>query len=515
MMTEAGFEASGALGAPPKIAASDWVVMKFGGTSVSSGTCWETIAQLVRNRLADGLQPVVVHSALQGVSNALAALLESAASGRSTEGLGEIRQRHYDVARELELDGPGLLDDYLHELDQLIAGIRLVREVSVRVRVRIMALGELMSTCLGAAYLNSVGVPTEWMDAREILISASRANRGRSRSYLSAACEHGPDPDLQERMAGMGKVILTQGFIARNSQGETVLLGRGGSDTSAAYMAVKLQARRLEIWTDVPGMFTANPRVVPSARLLVALHYDEAQELASAGSTVLHPRCLLPLRSSSIPLFIRCTNHPELDGTVVSSVTEEVEPQVKGICMRNGLTLVSMDSVGMWHEVGFLARAFTVFSDNGVSVDLVSTSETNVTVSIDTPDGDPDEDILQGLVADLESLCRVRLITRCSAVSLVGRKIRTFLSRLAPALEVFEEERIHLMSQAANDLNLSFVIDEQQGPKLVRKLHSSIIRKTGGSPAFGPSWEQLFRAETVIAHSPDAWWMSKRAQLLD
>ena len=515
MMTEAGFEASGALGAPPKIAASDWVVMKFGGTSVSSGTCWETIAQLVRNRLADGLQPVVVHSALQGVSNALAALLESAASGRSTEGLGEIRQRHYDVARELELDGPGLLDDYLHELDQLIAGIRLVREVSVRVRVRIMALGELMSTCLGAAYLNSVGVPTESMDAREILISASRANRGRSRSYLSAACEHGPDPDLQERMAGMGKVILTQGFIARNSQGETVLLGRGGSDTSAAYMAVKLQARRLEIWTDVPGMFTANPRVVPSARLLVALHYDEAQELASAGSTVLHPRCLLPLRSSSIPLFIRCTNHPELDGTVVSSVTEEVEPQVKGICMRNGLTLVSMDSVGMWHEVGFLARAFTVFSDNGVSVDLVSTSETNVTVSIDTPDGDPDEDILQGLVADLESLCRVRLITRCSAVSLVGRKIRTFLSRLAPALEVFEEERIHLMSQAANDLNLSFVIDEQQGPKLVRKLHSSIIRKTGGSPAFGPSWEQLFRAETVIAHSPDAWWMSKRAQLLD
>src|SRR5210317_1273039 len=119
MMTEAGFEASGALGASPEIAASDWVVMKFGGTSVSSGTCWETIAQLVRNRLADGLQPVVVHSALQGVSNALAALLESAASGRSTEDLGEIRQRHYDVARELELDGPGLLDDYLHELDQL------------------------------------------------------------------------------------------------------------------------------------------------------------------------------------------------------------------------------------------------------------------------------------------------------------------------------------------------------------------------------------------------------------
>ena len=515
MTKEAGFESSGALGAPPNIAASDWVVMKFGGTSVSSGACWETIAGLVRNRLAAGLRPVIVHSALQGVSNALAALLESAASGGPTDGLAEIRQRHYDLARELGVDGPGLLDEYLQELDQLIAGIRLVREVSVRVRVRVMALGELLSTRLGAAYLNNAGVATEWMDARDMLSSRGRTNRGRSRSYLSATCEHEPDPELRERMGGTGKVILTQGFIARNPQGETVLLGRGGSDTSAAYMAAKLQVRRLEIWTDVPGMFTADPRVVPSARLLVALHYDEAQELASAGSTVLHPRCLLPLRSSRIPLFIRCTTHPELDGTVISSVTEEVEPQVKGICMRNGLTLVSMDSVGMWHEVGFLARAFGVFADNGVSVDLVSTSETNVTVSIDTPDGEPGEDILQGLVADLDPLCNVRLITRCSAVSLVGRKIRTFLSRLAPALEVFEEERIHLMSQAANDLNLSFVIDEQQGAKLVRKLHSSIIRKTGGSPAFGASWEQLFHADTVEIQAPDAWWLAKRQQLLD
>ncbi len=515
MIREAGFEASSALGATPEIAASDRVVMKFGGTSVSSGACWETIAQLVRNRLADGLKPVVVHSALQGVSNALAALLESAASGGPTDGLAEIRQRHYDLARELEIDGPALLDDYLQELDQLIAGIRLVREVSVRVRVRIMALGELLSTRLGAAYLERVGIATEWVDAREILVSSGRTNRGHSRSYLSATCEHAPDAALQARIASSGKVILTQGFIARNPQGETVLLGRGGSDTSAAYMAAKLQARRLEIWTDVPGMFTANPHVVPSARLLVALHFDEAQELASAGSKVLHPRCLSPLRSSRIPLFIRCTTHPELEGTVISSVTEEVEPQVKGICMRSGLTLVSMDSVGMWHEVGFLARAFTVFSNNGVSVDLISTSETNVTVSIDTPEGEPGEDILQALVADLEPLCNVRLITRCSAVSLVGRKIRTFLSRLAPALEVFEEERIHLMSQAANDLNLSFVIDEQQGAKLVRKLHSSIIRKTGGSPAFGASWEQLFHAETAIVQTPDAWWMNKREQLLD
>lgn len=514
MNREAPFESSAALGAPADVAESDWVVMKFGGSSVSTVEKWETIAGLVQRRLADGLRPVIVHSALQGVSNALATLLETALAGDAGDGLDAIRQRHYELADELGLDGPGLLDDSLHELGQLIAGVRLVREVSVRVRVRIMAHGELMATRLGAAYLERIGVPVKWMDARELLTSANRSNRARTRDFLSATCDFEIDQALQGTLRDAGQVILTQGFIARNPQGQTVLLGRGGSDTSAAYFAARLQARRLEIWTDVPGMFTADPHIVPSARLLVALHYDEAQELASAGSSVLHPRCLSPLKYHAIPLFIRCTTAPELDGTVISSVTPEVEPQVKGICLRNGLTLIAMDGVRMWHEVGFLARAFGVFSENGVSIDLVSTSETNVTVSIDTSDGELSEDVVQALVADLETLCRVRLITNCSAVSLVGRKIRTFLSRLAPALEVFEEERIHLVSQAANDLNLSFVVDEKQGTRLVRKLHGSMIRKTGGSPAFGATWEQLFSSGTAVARASDVWWMQKREELL-
>jgi len=488
--------------------------MKFGGSSVSTVEKWETIAGLVQRRLADGLRPVIVHSALQGVSNALATLLETALAGDAGDGLDAIRQRHYELADELGLDGPGLLDESLHELGQLIAGVRLVREVSVRVRVRIMAHGELMATRLGAAYLERIGVPVKWMDARELLTSANRSNRARTRDFLSATCDFEIDQTLQGTLRDAGQVILTQGFIARNPQGQTVLLGRGGSDTSAAYFAARLQARRLEIWTDVPGMFTADPHIVPSARLLVALHYDEAQELASAGSSVLHPRCLSPLKYHAIPLFIRCTTAHELDGTVISSVTPEVEPQVKGICLRNGLTLIAMDGVRMWHEVGFLARAFGVFSENGVSIDLVSTSETNVTVSIDTSDGELSEDVVQALVADLETLCRVRLITNCSAVSLVGRKIRTFLSRLAPALEVFEEERIHLVSQAANDLNLSFVVDEKQGTRLVRKLHGSMIRKTGGSPAFGATWEQLFSSGAAVARASDVWWMQKREELL-
>ena len=513
-ITEAEFEDSSNLGASPAIAESPWIVMKFGGSSVSSAESWHRIAALLKSRLDAGLQPVVVHSALLGVSDALEDILQAAVSDDAMTLLGDIREQHYALASALQLDGQALLDETLHELDQLVAGVRLVREVSDRVRVRIMALGELMATRLGAEFLIAQSLPVEWIDARDLLVSRSRKNHKNSNSYLSATCNFEHDPALQSSLSAHGKIILTQGFIARNSNGETVLLGRGGSDTSASYFAARLQARRLEIWTDVPGMFSADPRVVPSARLLIALHYDEAQELASAGSTVLHPRCITPLRESGIPLFIRSTGAPEIGGTVISSVTEEVEPQVKGICIRNGLTLISMDGIGMWQEIGFLAKAFAAFDDNAVSVDLVSTSETNVTVSIDTSDGILSDDIEEALINDLEKLCQVRVISNCSAVSLVGRKIRTIIPRLARALEVFEEERIHLMSQAANDLNLSFVVDKQQGPRLVSKLHATIIRAGGLSRVFGPSWDRLFAADQPTVRQSDVWWMKKRDELI-
>ena len=512
-VTEAEFEDSAALGAPDAIAQSPWVVMKFGGTSVSTAENWQTIAALVRARLDAGLRPVIVHSALQGVSNALEEVLAGAVSGNPTDPLAGIRKQHYDLAEALGLNGPALLEERMHELEQLVAGVRLVKEVSVRVRVRVMALGELMSTLLGAAFLQAQGLPATWLDARDLLTSWPRPGGNPITSYLAATCDYSPDSSLANKLTAQGGIVLTQGFIARNTAGETVLLGRGGSDTSAAYFAARLQARRLEVWTDVPGMFTADPRVVPSARLLTGLHYDEAQELASAGSSVLHPRCISPVRDSDIPIFIRSTATPEIAGTVISSVTEEVEPQVKGICIRDGLTLISMTTVGMWHEVGFMAKAFAAFAENGVSVDLVSTSETNVTVSIDTSDGMLADDVEEALVYDLEKLCRVSVISKCSAVSLVGRKIRTIMPRMGPALEVFEEERIHLVSQAANDLNLSFVVDRQQGPRLVSKLHASIIRK-GPSKVFGPSWERLFAGDEAAIRASDAWWMKKRAELL-
>ena len=513
-ISEAPFVDSDALGAPDPIANSNLVVMKFGGTTVSSAENWRKISSLLRNRLECGLRPIVVHSAIGKVTSDLEQILETAVMEDPAEQLHSLRERHYVLAGELGLAGPALLDDYLQEIERLVAGIRLVREVSPRIHAHVVGLGELMATALGAAWLVKDGFDVYLQDAREILLAEDRIDRSPAQNYVSATCIHDADPELDRQLKKKGAVILTQGFIARNNQNETVLLGREGSDTSAAYLAAILQARRLEIWTDVPGIFTADPKLVPSARLLIELQYDEAQELASSGSKVLHPRCLSPLRKHGIPLFVRSTEAPQIQGTTVSAVTHESEPQVKGISTRSGVTLISMESTSMWHEVGFLAKAFACFAQHGVSIDLVSTSETNVTVSIDIEEGLVADEVQQALVSDLEAICRVRVIGNCATIGLVGRKIRTFLPTLSPALSVFEEERIHLVSQAANDLNFSFVIDQEQAPRLITKFHASVIRKTGSGSTLGPSWEELFRDEASIVEAAEPWWLTKREQLL-
>jgi len=497
-------------------ASSDnWLVMKFGGTSVSSPDRWEIIRDLLRERQAAGFRPVVVHSAIGHVSDGLEAALDAAIGGDYEALLDEIVAEHETLAQALGLDDAALLDDFVGELRQLLAGIRLVREISPRVKARVMSLGELMATCIGAAYLRSEGLEVTWTDAREALQSVAVPHENERSRYLSARCAFDPDPGLQDRYAVLPGIILTQGFIARNSSGEEVLLGRGGSDTSAAYFAAKLAAVGLEIWTDVPGMFSANPRLVSGARLLNVLSYEEAQEIASTGGSVLHPRCIRPVRRHGIPLRVRCTTHAELSGTLISHAPGGDAPGVKAISSRDGITVVSMETLGMWREVGFLADAFACFGEMGLSIDLVSTAETNVTVTLDTGLEPIDAATLGRLRSSLERLCRVKIIENAEVVSLVGQKIRALLHEIGPALEVFEEHRIHLVSQAANDLNLSFVVEEGQAHRLLKKLHASLVRAPQTDAVFGPTWSEL-QAEPAPAVSVRApWWAGKRERLLE
>jgi diaminopimelate decarboxylase/aspartate kinase len=492
-----------------------WLIMKFGGSSVSTAGNWAIIRDLVRERQDAGYKVVVVHSALMSVSNGLEKVLDAAVSGEHEPILRQIFDVHLDLARDLGLDGEAVQGEYMASLEQLLAGIRLVRDVSPRVHVKVMALGELMATSLGAAYLQSQGIDVSWVDARDVLRSIEVGNENERTRYLVAKCAFDPDRELREEFSGVSGIVLTQGFIARNEHGEGVLLGRGGSDTSAAYFAAKLQAFGMEIWTDVPGMFSANPRKVSGARLLKALSYEQAQEIASMGGSVLHPRCLRPLRHYAIPLRVRCTARPEMSGTLISNDPGSDAPRVKAISSRSGITVVSMETVGMWHEVGFLSEAFRCFSDLGLSVDLVSTGESNVTVTLDPGVNLIDSAILSRLTARLSTLCRVTIIDGTEVVSLVGQKIRAMLHVIGPALEVFEENRIHLVSQAASDLNLSFVVEEGQAHRLIQKLHASLVKPTADDAVFGLSWEEFQQDSVPVTVHRQPWWAVKREQLLE
>ena len=490
-----------------------WVVLKFGGTSVTGVDSWRTILEILRTRRAEGVRPVVVCSALSKVSDLLVRLADEAASGGDIDGLlGQLRDRHRAQCAELGLDLEEQLGDLFADLEKLARGARDIGEVSPRLRARLMSAGELMSTRLGAAWLGEQGLSTSWQDARKLLSAVSEVEP--MRRYGSAECLYDPDPALMDALDGLdGEVVLTQGFIAADSEGDTVLLGRGGSDTSAAYLAARLQAQRLEIWTDVPGMFTADPRRIPAARLLRRLDYDEAQELATMGAKVLHPRCLRPVKEHGIPLHICCTRAPSIEGTVVTARASSGRAQVKALSSRKGIALVSMDTVGMWQQVGFLAEAFGIFARHGLSIDLVATSETNVTVSLDPSANALERSTLEALLQDLEAVCRPKLIAPAASVSLVGRRIRATLHRLGGALERFADREVHLMSQAASDLNLTFVVDEADADPLLRDLHAQLFKDTT-DPVFGPSWEQVF--EPAEAPAPfHGWWTSRTQALLD
>jgi diaminopimelate decarboxylase/aspartate kinase len=494
----------------------DVVVMKFGGTSVSTRQRWETIAEIARRVLAEGKRPVVVCSALSGISNLLEKLLAEAVRGAHQPIIDEIVAKHVKLGESMGIEVRGLLADELGLIERLALGTSLTREVSPRLQAAVMATGELMSTRMGAAFMTQVlGLETAWLDARELLEAIREENSNEHRHFLSSPCGFEPDEALRARLLAMGQpVLLTQGFIARDDAGETVLLGRGGSDTSAAYMAAKLKASRLEIWTDVPGMFTANPRQVPSARLLRQLDYQEAQELATMGAKVLHPRCIEPARRYNIPLHIRCTTHPQMEGTIISVQAPKTGPQVKAVSTKGKIPLVVLDTVGMWQQVGFLADVFGTFKRAGLSIDLITTSETNVTLTLDPVANALDAGTLQALVRDLGQYCQARTLGPCASVSLVGHNIRAILHQLGPVLEVFEEQQVYLMSQAASDLNLTFVVDEDQADRLVRELHALLFGGHAPDALIGPSWNELFEqpAGEQPAHIP-VWWSARKAEL--
>ena len=494
--------------------AQQWIVLKFGGTSVSRRHRWDTIGKLAVQRAqsqGEGGRVLIVVSALSGVTNELQAI----AAGDAVETrIEQLEQRHREFGAELGLDVDTVLTERLASLRALASDPRR-ESLALDWQAEVLAQGELLSSTLGAAYLRSQGVDIGWCDARNWLTALQLPNQSAWSSRLSVNCQAVGKPEFRESFAQQPtSILITQGFIAAHPEGGTAILGRGGSDTSAAYFGALLQAQAVEIWTDVPGMFTANPREVPDARILSRLRYGEAQEIATTGAKVLHPRSIAPCRDAGVPIRILDTENPDLPGTRIDAQADPVQG-VKAISARKGIVLVSMESIGMWQQVGFLADIFAIFRQHGLSIDLIGSSETNVTVSLDPSDNLMNSDVLSKLSADLSKVCIVKVIAPCAAVTLVGRGMRSLLHKLSDIWATFGKERVHLISQSSNDLNLTFVIDEEDVEGLIPAIHASLI-KSGAMPvlnrqAFGPSWREL--KEGRVEPHP-RWWEQQVEQLL-
>lgn len=490
-----------------------YLVLKFGGTSVAEPSAWQMIAARLQQHIQQGVTPLVVCSALSGVSDKLAQLMpEQALSGQYQVTVDEVKARHREFANALGLDAEKHLAEEFALLEKMPLGVHLTQTASPLLEAKTMALGELMLTKLACAYLASQGIDIAWLDAREYLQSIDNPHFSESRKILSAYCDHHPDPAMQQQFNKLpNAALITQGFIARNAQGQTVLLGRGGSDTSAAYFASKLSAKECQIWTDVPGIYTTNPHLVPAARLITHLTFAEAREIAATGAKVLHPQCLDPLAHNNIPLSIHCTHHPEWQGTLINNEIPLVEAQVKAVSMKTGVVIVSMETTMMWQQVGFLSNVFGCFAKHGVSVDLLATSENNVTVSLDSSRYHYSAKQLEALLKELNDYCDAKIQSPCAAISLVGRDIRSILHQLTSVFAVFKEQKIYLLSQATNDLNLTFVIDETEANVLLHKIHELLFEHPAVPEVFGKSWQNAFPT-----HVPtDYWWYQKREQLLE
>ena len=497
--------------------ATRWVVLKFGGTSVSRRNRWDTIGRIAGKCMADeGVRVLVVVSALSGVTNELLAVSD----GDDIDArIAALIERHRAFCAELALDPAAVLGERLAALQALAIDPRAV-ERTLDWQADVLAQGELLSSTLGAAYLASQGHDSGWCDARSWLDAIALPNQSAWATRLSVNCKHEADAGFGARFAQQPtRMLITQGFIARHGDGGTAILGRGGSDTSAAYFGALLKAQRVEIWTDVPGIFSANPREVPDARLLTRLDYAEAQEIATTGAKVLHPRSIAPCRDANVPMVILDTQRPDLPGTRIDASAATVLG-VKAISRRDGIVLVSMESIGMWQQVGFLADIFERFKRHGLSVDLIGSSETNVTVSLDPSENLVNTNVLEALSADLAEVCRVKVIAPCAAITLVGRGMRSLLHRLSDIWATFGQERVHLISQSSNDLNLTFVIDEADAEGLLPQLHAELIR-SGAMPVFdasvfGPSWRSIQDESRTFGAPQRAtpWWVAARAQLM-
>lgn len=449
------------------------LVMKFGGTSVGTAERMEQIIALTSDRKRVKTSPVVVLSAMAGVTNMLidgAALALKRDLAGALAKVEAIKQKHLDAIGELFKEGTtreqlsAEVETRLDELRVLYKGVSYVGELSKRSLDAISGLGELLSSKMVAALAEQRGVKAVWLDARDFVITDDAFGKANPLwDKLEQRAREVVIPHLKE-----GRTVFTQGFIGRTLDGVSTTLGRGGSDYSASIIGTALGADEIQIWTDVDGMLSADPRVVADARLLTEVSFQEASELAYFGAKVLHPLTIKPAVEKNIPVRILNTFNPDSNGTLITAQAASSET-IRAVAAKKHITAIFLSSPRMLMTHGFLAQVFAVFDRHRIPIDLISTSEVSVALTIDSKDG------LDALVSDLTEYGEVQVMDDLAIVSVVGRQFRVQSGIAGRVFKALTDINIMVISGGASDINLNFVVSTEDADKAIRQLHAEFF----------------------------------------
>jgi aspartate kinase len=446
------------------------IVMKFGGTSVESASAIERVAGIVKARL--DRRPIVVVSAMGKTTNKLLAIAAAAIDGKREDyirQLHDLRDFHSREARRvvpLE-DRAGLdrfLDEHFQELTELVKGLAVLGELTPRSIDAISSYGERLSSYIVTVAFRHFGMPATHLDSRDVIVTDRRHTQAAPlfpRTYQQLAATI---PPLTER-----GVVVMGGFIAATEDGVTTTLGRGGSDFTASIVGAGIGAEEIQIWTDVDGMLTADPTILPGGHRVKTLSFAEAAELAYFGAKVLHPATVVPAVEKDIPVLILNSRRPEVDGTRIVSARVHCGNDVKSIACKRKIALVNIHSTRMLMAHGFLHKIFEVFDRYETPVDMVATSEVSVSLTIDNVTR------LDEILADLRQFAEVEIERDQTIVCLVGENIRHTPGVARRVFNALDGINIRMISQGASLLNISFVVAEADLTRTVAALHDEFF----------------------------------------
>ncbi len=457
------------------------IVMKFGGTSVENDAAIRRLVEIVLSRMAE--QPLVVVSALAGVTDSLLAMSRAAASGslpEALQSLRKLRRRHLAVLGALLEAGPGEsavreeIQTILSSVQDLLRGVAALGELSPRTSDNILSNGELLSSRIVSAALEVRGIASALVDSRCCIVTD--ATHGRAIPLLDQVGEHlrsKVEPLLRAR-----RVPVMGGFIGATTEGVPTTLGRGGSDFSAAIVGAALDAQAIEIWTDVEGMMTTDPRLCPQAQRINVIGFDEASELAYFGAKVLHPATLIPAVAKRIPVYVLNSRQPVNKGTCIRNRAPRSRTTFRAIAAKTGMKVINVRSPRVLRAHGLLRGLFEIFERHSCAPDLVSTSEASISVALDSSCD------VDGLAQDLQKLGEVDVENGKAIICLVGKGIR---GRVGIAASVFDavaaaKVNVHMISQGASEINISFVIEEKDVRNAVQALHRRFFEARGSMP---------------------------------